>query len=71
MYKLQENREIKPETFMHLVANMLYEKRYASLSPLWRPPAMAGSVSAKSSILAQGVGLIVSPPACPPPPPPR
>ena len=27
MYKLRENRDIKPEAFMNLVSSMLYEKR--------------------------------------------
>jgi 20S proteasome subunit beta 3 len=29
MYRLKEEREIKPKTFAHLVSSTLYEKRYA------------------------------------------
>lgn len=39
MYKLRENREMKPETFMHLVASMLYEKRFG---PYFVEPVIAG-----------------------------
>lgn len=31
MYKLEEERDIKPKTFAHLVSSTLYEKRFYSL----------------------------------------
>jgi 20S proteasome subunit beta 3 len=34
LYKLQENREIKPETFSALLSTLLYEKRYGSTCAL-------------------------------------
>lgn len=39
MYKLRENKEIKPEPFMNLVASMLYEKRFG---PYFIEPVIAG-----------------------------
>ena len=39
MYKLQENREIKPEAFSGLLSTLLYEKRF---SPWFCEPVVAG-----------------------------
>merc|ERR1719310_1333526 len=39
LYKLREEREIKPETFGHLVSGMLYEKRFG---PYFVEPVIAG-----------------------------
>jgi 20S proteasome subunit beta 3 len=39
MYKLNEDREIAPKTFAHLVASTLYEKRFG---PYFVEPIVAG-----------------------------
>eukprot|EP00123_Amoebidium_parasiticum_P022560 comp8992_c0_seq1/m.4195 comp8992_c0_seq1/g.4195 ORF comp8992_c0_seq1/g.4195 comp8992_c0_seq1/m.4195 type:complete len:206 (-) comp8992_c0_seq1:81-698(-) len=39
LYKLRENREMKPKTFMHLVSSMLYERRFG---PYFVEPIIAG-----------------------------
>jgi len=39
MYELRENRPIKPETFMHMLSNMQYEKRFG---PYFCEPIVAG-----------------------------
>jgi len=39
MYKLREERNIKPSTFGHLVSSMLYEKRFG---PYFAAPVIAG-----------------------------
>lgn len=39
MYRLREERNIKPTTFGHLVSSMLYEKRFA---PYFTAPVIAG-----------------------------
>lgn len=35
MYKLQEEREISPKTFAHMVSSTLYSKRYEWLVLIW------------------------------------
>ncbi|KZT02868.1 N-terminal nucleophile aminohydrolase [Laetiporus sulphureus 93-53] len=39
MYTIKEEREIEPETFIHLVSSTLYEKRFG---PYFIEPVMAG-----------------------------
>ncbi len=39
MYKLREERNIKPTTFGHMVSSMLYEKRFG---PYFTAPVIAG-----------------------------
>lgn len=39
LYALRENREIKPQTFMSMVANLLYERRFG---PYFTEPVIAG-----------------------------
>ena len=39
MYKLREEREIRPKTFAHLVSSTLYEKRFG---PYFIEPCIAG-----------------------------
>lgn len=39
LYKLKEERDMKPKTFGHLVSSMLYEKRFA---PFFIEPVVAG-----------------------------
>ncbi|XP_033126894.1 proteasome subunit beta type-3 [Anneissia japonica] len=39
MYQLRENREIKPKTFMSMVSNLLYERRFG---PYFIEPVIAG-----------------------------
>lgn len=39
MYKLREEREIKPKTFAHMVSSTLYEKRFG---PYYAEPCIAG-----------------------------
>jgi 20S proteasome subunit beta 3 len=34
MYRLEEHREMRPETFAGLLSTILYEKRYALLASL-------------------------------------
>lgn len=39
LYTLRENRDIKPETFMNMVSNLLYERRFG---PYFVEPVIAG-----------------------------
>lgn len=39
LYELRENREIKPKTFMSMVSNLLYERRFG---PYFVEPVIAG-----------------------------
>jgi 20S proteasome subunit beta 3 len=39
MYKLKEERNMKPKTFAHVVSNLLYEKRFG---PFFTEPIIAG-----------------------------
>ena len=39
LYKLRENRDMKPETFANVVSTMLYEKRFG---PYYAEPVVAG-----------------------------
>ena len=39
MYELRENRKIKPKTFMSMVSNLLYERRFG---PYFVEPVIAG-----------------------------
>jgi 20S proteasome subunit beta 3 len=46
MYKLNQERDISPKTFGHLVSSTLYEKRYyishAGLAPILQNPSLPG-----------------------------
>ena len=57
MYKLQENREIKPEAFSGLLSTLLYEKRF---SPWFCEPVVAGLDSDNNPFLS-GMDLIGAP----------
>jgi len=57
MYKLQENREIKPEAFSGLLSTLLYEKRF---SPWFCEPVVAGLDDDNNPFLS-GMDLIGAP----------
>ena len=57
LYKLKENREIKPEAFSALVSTMLYEKRFG---PWFTGPVIAG-LSENNLPFLSGMDLIGAP----------
>eukprot|EP01041_Mallomonas_annulata_P005034 gene5034-10080_t len=57
LYKLRENREIKPETFSALLSTLLYEKRF---SPWFCEPIVAG-LSEDGKPFLSGMDLIGAP----------
>jgi 20S proteasome subunit beta 3 len=57
LYKLRENREIKPEAFSALLSSMLYEKRF---SPWFCEPIVAGLKDDNTPFLS-GMDLIGAP----------
>lgn len=54
LYKLREERDIKPATFSHLVSSVLYEKRF---SPYFVEPVIAG-LDAKNEPYISAMDLI-------------
>ena len=57
LYKLRENREMKPETFSALLSTMLYEKRFG---PWFCEPVVAGLREDNTPFLS-GMDLIGAP----------
>lgn len=57
LYKLKENREMKPETFSALLSTMLYEKRF---SPWFCEPVVAGLKDDNTPFIS-GMDLIGAP----------
>ncbi len=57
LYKLRENRDIKPETFSALLSTMLYEKRFG---PWFCEPVVAGLKEDNTPFLS-GMDLIGAP----------
>lgn len=57
LYKLRENREIKPEAFSALLSSLLYEKRF---SPWFCEPIVAGLTDDNKPFLS-GMDLIGAP----------
>ncbi len=57
LYKLQENRDMRPETFSALVSTMLYEKRFG---PWFCEPVIAGLREDNTPFLS-GMDLIGAP----------
>jgi 20S proteasome subunit beta 3 len=57
LYKLSENREIKPEAFSALLSTMLYEKRFG---PWFCEPVVAG-LREDNSVFMSGMDLIGAP----------
>eukprot|EP01036_Dinobryon_divergens_P033417 gene33416-43197_t len=57
LYKLRENREIKPEAFSALLSTLLYEKRFG---PWFCEPVVAGLTSDNKPFLS-GMDLIGAP----------
>eukprot|EP00597_Dinobryon_sp_UTEXLB2267_P001269 CAMPEP_0170079874 /NCGR_PEP_ID=MMETSP0019_2-20121128/16151_1 /TAXON_ID=98059 /ORGANISM="Dinobryon sp., Strain UTEXLB2267" /LENGTH=191 /DNA_ID=CAMNT_0010293559 /DNA_START=86 /DNA_END=661 /DNA_ORIENTATION=+ len=57
MYKLRENREIKPEAFSALLSTLLYEKRFG---PWFCEPVVAG-LTADNKPFLSGMDLIGAP----------
>jgi len=57
LYKLRENREIKPETFSALLSTLLYEKRFA---PWFCEPVVAGLTEDNKPFMS-GMDLIGAP----------
>lgn len=57
LYKLEENREIKPESFSGLLSTLLYEKRF---SPWFCEPVIAG-LNADNEPFLSGMDLIGAP----------
>ena len=57
MYKLREERDMKPETFSALVSTMLYEKRFG---PWFCEPVIAGLKEDNTPFLS-GMDLIGAP----------
>lgn len=57
LYKLRENRDIKPEAFSALLSSLLYEKRFG---PWFCEPIVAGLTDANKPFLS-GMDLIGAP----------
>jgi 20S proteasome subunit beta 3 len=57
MYKLRENREIKPEAFSAMLSSLLYEKRFG---PWYCEPVVAG-LNDKNEPFLSGLDLIGAP----------
>mmetsp|Transcript_8054 Transcript_8054/g.8078 ORF Transcript_8054/g.8078 Transcript_8054/m.8078 type:complete len:205 (-) Transcript_8054:267-881(-) len=57
LYKLRENREIKPETFSALLSTLLYEKRFG---PYFCEPVVAGLLDDNTPFLS-GMDLLGAP----------
>ena len=57
MYKLRENREMKPETFSALLTSILYEKRFG---PYFTEPVVAG-LNEKGEPFLSAMDLIGAP----------
>ena len=55
LYELRENRKMKPETFAHVVSNILYEKRFG---PYYAEPVVAGLDPETGEPFITGMDLI-------------
>ena len=55
LYELRENRKMKPETFAHVVSNILYEKRFG---PYYAEPVVAGLDPETGTPFITGMDLI-------------
>jgi|EP00624_Nannochloropsis_granulata_P002401 20S proteasome subunit beta 3 len=58
MYKLREERDIKPETFSALLSHILYEKRFG---PYFVEPLVAGLKTEDNTPFISGMDLIGAP----------
>lgn len=58
LYTLRENRDMKPETFMNMVSNLLYERRFG---PYFVEPVIAGLDPKTDEPFIAGMDLIGCP----------
>ena len=58
LYTLRENRDMKPETFMNMVSNLLYERRFG---PFFVEPVIAGLDPKTNVPFIAGMDLIGCP----------
>lgn len=58
LYTLRENRDMKPETFMNMVSNLLYERRFG---PYFVEPVIAGLDPKTNEPFIAGMDLVGCP----------